>query len=159
MRLIIILFLGLTAILAYEDVSSEGGAESTKQAAPVAVTAVPQAPVEPVIRPGLQPMRMVASWYGEPFHGRKTANGEIYDMYKISAAHRYFPFGTRLRVTNPKNHRSLIVEINDRGPYIEGRDLDLSFMAACELDFDWYGVVPLTCQLVYWPQIQKPGAS
>lgn len=73
---------------------------------------------------------MVASWYGPKFHGRKTASGEIFDMYKFTAAHKTLPFGTRLRVTNPENGRSVVVKINDRGPFVRGRDIDLSYAAA-----------------------------
>jgi rare lipoprotein A len=71
-----------------------------------------------------------ASWYGPNFHGNLTANGEIYDMDGLTAAHRTLPFGTVLAVTNPANGRSVEVRINDRGPFIDGRDLDLSRGAA-----------------------------
>ncbi len=73
---------------------------------------------------------MVASWYGPKFHGRRTASGEIFDMYRLTAAHKTLPFGTKLRVINPENGRSVVVKINDRGPFVRGRDLDLSYEAA-----------------------------
>ncbi len=76
----------------------------------------------------------VASWYGNPFHGRQTASGEIYDMEALTAAHRTLPFGTVLRVQNLDNGRMTIVRINDRGPFVRGRDLDLSRRAARELE-------------------------
>ena len=76
-----------------------------------------------------------ASWYGIPFDGRLTANGEIYDMNALSAAHKTLPFGTRIRVTNLDNGSSLILRINDRGPFIEGRILDVSRRAAQLLGF------------------------
>jgi rare lipoprotein A len=76
---------------------------------------------------------MKASWYGPKFHGKLTANGEIYDQMALTAAHKSLSFGTLLKVTNPRNGRSVIVRINDRGPYVEGRDLDLSKAAAIEL--------------------------
>ena len=79
----------------------------------------------------------VASWYGEPFHGQLTANGERYDMHAFTAAHRLYPFGTRLRVTNLENGRSVIVRINDRGPFVRGRIIDVSLAAATDL-----GMVP-----------------
>jgi rare lipoprotein A len=69
---------------------------------------------------------MIASWYGPRFHGKLTANGEIYDQMAFTAAHKSLPFGTVLQVSNQKNGRSILVRINDRGPYINGRDLDLS---------------------------------
>lgn len=83
---------------------------------------------------------MKASWYGPGFHGRKTANGEIYDQMSFTAAHKSLKFGTLLKITNPKNNKSVIVRINDRGPYIHGRDLDLSKAAALELGFVKKGV-------------------
>ncbi len=76
-----------------------------------------------------------ASWYGPKFHGRTTANGETYDQWGMTAAHKTLPFGTMLRVTNVDNGRSVVVRINDRGPFIPGRDLDLSRAAAEELGF------------------------
>lgn len=76
----------------------------------------------------------VASWYGIEYHGRRTANGEIYDQYKLTAAHRTLPFNTLVKVTNLKNGKSVIVRINDRGPFIDGRIIDLSYAAAQEID-------------------------
>jgi hypothetical protein len=87
-----------------------------------------------------------ASWYGPYFHGRQTANGEIYDQGDLTAAHRTLPLGTFLRVTNRKNGRSVVVRINDRGPYIdeeEYRIVDLSHRAAKVLDSEEKGVVPI----------------
>jgi len=75
----------------------------------------------------------MASWYGEDFHGKKTANGQIYDMYSLSAAHKTLPLGTRVRVTHLSNDRSVILVINDRGPFVAGRIIDLSYGAAREL--------------------------
>ena len=70
-----------------------------------------------------------ASWYGEPFHGELTANGETYNMFKVSAAHRTLPFKTRARVINLANGKSIVVRINDRGPFVDGRIIDLSLEA------------------------------
>jgi rare lipoprotein A len=72
----------------------------------------------------------VASWYGQKFNGRQTASGEKFDMYAMTCAHKTLQFGTKLRVTNPDNNKSVIVIVNDRGPFIRGRDLDLSYGAA-----------------------------
>src|SRR5215831_6037536 len=72
----------------------------------------------------------VASWYGPGFHGNRTANGEIYDQYELTAAHRSLPLGTRVTVTNLSNGRAVEVRINDRGPYVGGRAIDLSYAAA-----------------------------
>jgi len=77
----------------------------------------------------------VASYYGRKFHKKRTANGEIFNMYKVSAAHKTLPLGTKVRVINLKNRRSLTMTINDRGPYVKGRIIDLSYKAAQKLGF------------------------
>jgi len=74
-----------------------------------------------------------ASWYGTYFHGRRTASGEIYDMYDYTAAHKRLPFGTLVQVENMANHRQVVVRINDRGPFVRGRIIDVSYTAAQEL--------------------------
>jgi rare lipoprotein A len=74
-----------------------------------------------------------ASWYGEPFHGRTTASGERYDMNDLTCAHKTLPFGTRIRVQNLDNGRSVTLRVNDRGPFVEGRIVDVSRRAAQEL--------------------------
>jgi rare lipoprotein A len=89
-----------------------------------------------------------ASWYGVPFHGRRASNGDIYDMHKLTAAHRTLPFNTMVRVTNLNNGRSTTVRINDRGPFVENRILDLSFAAARELDSVGPGVVPVRLEIL-----------
>lgn len=81
----------------------------------------------------------VASWYGSDFHGKKTASGEIYDMYGMTAAHKTLPLSSYARITNLENQRSIIVRINDRGPYHGGRVLDLSYAAAQQLDLEQSG--------------------
>jgi rare lipoprotein A len=83
---------------------------------------------------------VTASYYGLKFNGRPTASGEIFDMYAMTCAHKKMPFGTKLRVTNPDNNKSVIVTVNDRGPFIRGRDLDLSFGAARKIGFVAKGV-------------------
>jgi rare lipoprotein A (peptidoglycan hydrolase) len=81
-----------------------------------------------------------ASYYSYEFHGKKTANGEIFDKDKLSAAHRTLPLGTIARVTNLKNGKSIILRINDRGPFKSGRILDVSYAAAVQLDFVKEGI-------------------
>lgn len=76
-----------------------------------------------------------ASWYGKRFHGRATASGEDFDMFELTAAHRQLPLGTYVKVTDLRNGKWIIVRINDRGPYIRGRIMDLSYSAARMLDF------------------------
>jgi rare lipoprotein A len=84
----------------------------------------------------------LASWYGRAFHGRRTASGELYNMYAMTAAHKTLPIPSYARVTNPANGRSVIVRVNDRGPFVRGRIIDLSYTAALKLDA-LGGVVPV----------------
>lgn len=77
----------------------------------------------------------IASYYGKKFHKKRTANGEIFNMYKVSAAHKSYPLGTKVRVTNLENGKSIKLVINDRGPFVKGRIIDLSYRAARKLDF------------------------
>lgn len=108
---------------------------------------LPKVIVSKDIEPNLTPVTlenmgmMTASWYGPRFHGKVTANGEIYNQTALTAAHKTLPFGTLLQITNLKNGKSIIVRINDRGPYIEGRDLDLSKGTAKSLGILHRGVV------------------
>jgi len=81
-----------------------------------------------------------ASWYGADFHGKITANGEIYDMNKLTAAHKTLNFGTLVKVTNLKNNKSVVVRINDRGPYINNRIIDLSKAAAKKIEMIHDGI-------------------
>lgn len=90
----------------------------------------------------------VASYYGKRFHNRKTANGEIFDMYGLTAAHRTFRLGTIIRVTNIANGRSVIVKVNDRGPYARGRILDLSYAAAQQLRMLDAGIATVLIEVV-----------
>lgn len=76
----------------------------------------------------------VASWYGSEFHGRPTASGEIYNMYDYTCAHREYPFGTKLKVINLKNNKDVVCTVNDRGPFVQGRDIDLSYASAKKID-------------------------
>lgn len=85
----------------------------------------------------------IASWYGPKFHGRRTSNGEIYDMYAMTAAHKTLPIPSYARVTNLKNGKQIVVRINDRGPFIAGRIIDLSYTAAHKLDMTAAGTVPV----------------
>ena len=92
----------------------------------------------------------ISSYYGKAFHGKLTANGEVYDMYGLTAAHKTFPLNTICRVTNLKNDKSLIIRINDRGPYIDGRILDCSYGAAKKLDFLDDGITEVKIEIIEW---------
>jgi rare lipoprotein A len=89
-----------------------------------------------------------ASWYGNPFHGRRASNGEVYDMYKLTAAHRTLPFETMVRVTNLNNGKTTTVRITDRGPFVDNRILDLSQAAAREIESIGPGVVPVRIEVL-----------
>ena len=84
--------------------------------------------------------RGIASWYGKKFHGRQTSNGERYDMYSMTAAHKTLPLPTNVRVTNLDNGRAVIVRVNDRGPFVKGRIIDMSYAAAQALDMTRSGI-------------------
>ena len=98
-----------------------------------------------------------ASWYGGKFHGRKTASGERFNTYDLTAAHRTLPMNTRLRVTNLSNGKSVIVRVNDRGPYVGKRVIDLSYSAANELGFVKRGVTKVRLERLHTKKIEtKP---
>jgi rare lipoprotein A len=78
--------------------------------------------------------KIVASWYGSDFHGRPTSSGELFNMHALTCAHKEYPFGTKLKVVNPKNDKEVECTVNDRGPFIPGRDLDLSYASAKKID-------------------------
>jgi rare lipoprotein A len=137
------------------ETTASGTADSTKRSA--------DAEPSPASSPGAAPKRTRpsgtpapeghseegnASWYGAPFHGRRASNGEIYDMYKLTAAHRTLPFDTLVRVTNLNNGKFTTVRITDRGPFIENRIIDLSFAAAREIDSVGAGVVPVRVEIL-----------
>lgn len=141
----------LTLILAGCSSAPRYGSQTTpgKTTSPGRRTPTRQIPVEK--SPELSYQRSwigLSSWYGEDFHGKKTANGEIFDMYALTAAHKTLPLGTQIRVTNLENNRSVVVRVNDRGPYIEGRILDLSYGAAKALGFENMGTAKVHIQVI-----------
>ena len=90
----------------------------------------------------------IASWYGKKFHGRLTSNGEVYDMYLLSAAHKALPLPTIVRVTNLDNGKKTILRVNDRGPFHDDRLIDLSYKAALELGFADKGTAPVVVEAI-----------
>jgi rare lipoprotein A len=106
----------------------------------------------PPLRDGVAPAGTVqegmASWYGAPYHGRATASGERYDQEGLTAAHRTLPFGTQIRVTNLANGRSLVLRVNDRGPFKSERIVDLTRRAARELGFLAAGSAPVRLEVL-----------
>ncbi len=89
-----------------------------------------------------------ASYYGQEFHGRKTASGEVYDRGGLTCAHKDLPFGTRVKVTNLANNRSVVVRVNDRGPWVKGRIIDLSYAAAQKIDMIRDGIIEVKIEVV-----------
>lgn len=89
-----------------------------------------------------------ASWYGRDFHGKSTSNGEAYDMYAMTAAHKTLPMNTVVRVTNTRTNAQTVVRINDRGPFVETRIIDLSFAAAQQIGVDRVGTAPVTLEVL-----------
>ena len=92
----------------------------------------------------------VASYYADDYNGKQTSNGEVFNMNDLTAAHRTFPFGTKVRVTNLENKKSVVVRVNDRGPFKEGRIIDLSLAAAKELDLIRLGTAKVKLEVLEW---------
>ena len=92
----------------------------------------------------------IASYYANDFNGKQTSNGEIFDMNALTAAHRTFPFGTKVRVTNLENNKIVVVRVNDRGPFKEGRMMDLSMAAAKEIDLIRTGTARVRLEVLEW---------
>jgi rare lipoprotein A len=141
----------LAALLVVTGCSTVPGSGNSAARAPLPMPVIP-----PIVAPlpalqGLAPtpprtspstvQTGIASWYGKPFHGRRTANGEVYNMHAMTAAHRTMPLPSHARVRNPANGREVIVRVNDRGPYKPARIIDLSQAAARRLGID--GIAPV----------------
>jgi len=100
----------------------------------------------------------LASWYGHPYHGRSSASGEIYDMEQFTAAHRTLPFGTLVRVVNLDNEKSVEVRINDRGPFVDDRVIDLSHAAAQAIGMIGPGTARVRVEVIQAPAAPPPGS-
>ncbi|MGZ4732539.1 MAG: septal ring lytic transglycosylase RlpA family protein [Terriglobales bacterium] len=124
---------------------SDDGKQQEKVAEAASVLAIPE---------GTKPLSVEtgkASWYGAPYHNRRSSNGQIYDMNEMTAAHRTLPLGSTVRVTNLKTGHSTIVRITDRGPFVEGRIVDLSQAAAKQADVWKAGVAPVRLEVLRTP--------
>ena len=108
----------------------------------------PASPADPT-SPDSDEMEGIASWYGQVHHGRRVASGEIYNMHRLTAAHRTLPFDTIVLVHNKRNGRGVTVRINDRGPFVKGRIIDLSYAAAKALDMLVPGTAPVRLKVVH----------
>src|SRR5579884_4028783 len=122
-----------------------------------AAARVPPPPARPV-PPGWTETG-VASWYGAPYDGRRAASGEIFDTKKLTAAHRTLPFDTWVEVTNLENHKRVEVRINDRGPFVDGRIIDLSFAAADRIDVVRPGTAKVRLKVIRAPKIDDRGGD
>jgi rare lipoprotein A (peptidoglycan hydrolase) len=114
-----------------------------------------EAPLVAHISKPFKPVRVFTaktSWYGRKFQGRKTASGERYDMYAATAASPNLPFGSLLRVSNPKTHAAQLIRVNDRGPFIDDRELDVSYLVACRLGIVDKGITPLRIEVLEVPK-------
>ena len=128
---------------------SSGSGRTTRKSPPVKTSPQNVHPVDPQNISTANAYQVgISSYYGKQFHGRKTANGEIFNMYKLTAAHRVLPLGTVAKVTNLANGRWVVVKVNDRGPFIEGRILDLSFAAALEIEMVQQGTAKVMIEIV-----------
>jgi rare lipoprotein A len=144
---------GLRAVVIAALCAVAAGCAAPRATGPAARSPAPAAPAIPGAVTGK------ASWYGEPHHGRKTASGEIYDMSKLTAAHRTLPMGTRVRVTNVANGRSVVVRINDRGPFKDGRIIDLSRAAAHELGVRGAAIFTVRLEVLEDAATESPAAA
>jgi len=131
---------------ASKDGSSSGGTRRTTEGKSADGSSIVR------VNPGkvLLTLEGVASYYADDFHGKLTSNGEIFNMNDLTAAHRTFPFGSKVRVTNLENGKIVVVHVNDRGPFIEGRIIDLSLGAAKEIDLIQKGTTRVRLEVLEW---------
>lgn len=150
-------FLGLGLLI----LSPAANLTAASKASDPSQFAAPQTPkhsgTDPSQPKPLAVWQCTSSWYGEDFDGLPTATGETYDMYASTAAHPTLPLGSIVRVVNPRNHRSEVVRINDRGPYAGGRELDVSYAVARRLGFDQRGLAKVRLELLQVPSHTADG--
>jgi rare lipoprotein A len=132
------------------------GAAPGQQYGPSAKQSPANAPKAPASNKAVKPYQVgEASWYGKQFHGKETASGESYDMFRFTAAHPTLPLGSWVRVTNLRNHKAVIVRVNDRGPVVPGRIMDLSYGAAQVLGMRGNGVAKVRLDIVQLPELAQ----
>jgi rare lipoprotein A len=139
-------------------------AAPANQPPPAGVVPQPASPNNPPSAPGNKPVPPqiqgeigIASWYGHPFNGRPAADGEIYNMYDMTAAHKTLPFGTQVRVHDLDNGQAAVVRINDRGPFVQGRIIDLSYAAAKALGVFGPGIARVQLEILNPAVLGEPG--
>jgi rare lipoprotein A len=146
----------LVCILVSATVTAGCGRKKTAVAVPAAPAARPSPPSSAPAPPVGTAERGLASWYGHPYHGRAAADGEIYDMETLVAAHRTLPFQTLVRVRNLSNDKTVDVRIIDRGPFVGGRIIDLSHAAAKEIELIGPGVAQVEVTIIGTPAVPEP---
>jgi rare lipoprotein A len=154
-------FLGLGMLVLTPSVNPNSFVSKVSSPLQVSTSQPSSTPASQSNSKGTQPKPLAVwecttSWYGEDFDGQPTANGEIYDMYAATAAHPTLPLGSIVRVVNTRNHRSQVVRINDRGPYVGGRELDVSYGVARRLGFDQRGLAKVRLELLEVPSHPGP---
>lgn len=146
---------GLAIVLSVVSLGAAQGPHRTESAQ---TRSAPQSPVtlgirKQITKPKAKPYQVgTASWYGSDFQGKPTASGEPYNMFDLTAAHPALPLGSYVKVTNLRNGRAIIVRVNDRGPIIPGRIIDVSYSAARALNFKSYGLQKVRLDVVEPPQ-------
>lgn len=111
---------------------------------------------QPISAQSIDPQKGEASWYGSKYHGKPTSSGELYNKNKMTAAHKTLPFGTKVKVTNLENDESVVVRINDRGPFVGDRIIDVSEVAARKLEFHAQGIGNVKVEVLELPEDYKP---
>src|SRR5580693_391150 len=145
-------FLGIGLLVLVPTINPTATGRPSDASSAVERTPAPSAKLHNAsVRKPLAVWECTSSWYGDDFDGQPTANGETYDMNAATAAHPTLPLGSVVRVINLRNHRSAIVRINDRGPYVEGRDLDVSYAVARRLGFAQRGLSRVRIELLELP--------
>ena len=145
------LFLCVASLGAAQGPNSSGSGHTRSKILPTSTVAQQANPKLPK-KPG--PYQIgTASWYGEQFDGKETASGEPFDMYGLTAAHPTLPLGTRVKVTNLRNRKTVVVVVNDRGPVVDGRIIDLSYAAAQTLGFEEKGLQRVRLDVVQYPTV------
>ena len=152
----VFLGLGLLILTPSANPTAWGKAGSPSQTASAPQKLI-ESPASKAQQKPLATWECTTSWYGHDFDGQQTANGETYDMYAETAAHPTLPLGSVVRVVNTRNHRSDVVRINDRGPYVEGRELDVSYAVAKKLGIDQRGTAKVRLELLEVPS--RPGSE
>lgn len=146
--------LSVVSLGAAQRPTNSGSNDSGPKGAPIAPSTQTATPLAPRTKARPKPPYQVgtASWYGSDFNGKATASGEPYNMFDLTAAHPTLPLGTRVRVTNLRNGKVVVVRINDRGPVVPGRIIDLSYSAARVIGSKAYGIQRVRLDLVPQPQ-------